>query len=225
MSVNLKTFRKLTNGFARHHHFNFAIVDWRDSTFDDPILGKILGGFTAPLQSMFCSSTTLPEKSIKTEAVPIHYGMPGITIASDVNYSPWTVTFYSDEVLMLRTMFLRWMELINNTDNQQFSLPARYKSTFAYASVLTPSDMPVHVYSFKGLFPISVGAITMQQQDTNVLTFNVTFGYDFFSVNKDPLAFLASVGLEKIQNNIISNGRLRQKKIALPGGVTINAPF
>jgi hypothetical protein len=58
-----------------------------------------------------------------------------------------------------------------------------------------------------------------------VLTFTVTFSYDFFSINKDSLAFLASVGMEKIQTPIYSSAAGGDQRIALPGGSTIKAPF
>jgi hypothetical protein len=219
--ASLKRFRQITNGFARGHNFNFSIIDWRDPDVDSKFLGNLLGAALSPIQTLFCSSTNLPSKTIETEAVPVHYGMPGIKVAKNVNYGSWTVTFYADEVLMLRFLFLRWMELIQDSSTQQFALASRYKSSFAFASILTPQNIPIQVYSFKGLFPTSVGSVTMAQQNSgSVLTFDVTFEFDFFTVNKDGLAFLASMAHETIMN-----GGVKAQTINLPYGATIKSPF
>jgi hypothetical protein len=161
MGLNLKSFRHVTNGFARHHHFNMGIVDWRDPAFSSKLLGTLAGAAATPIVSAFASSMQIPTKRIETEKVPIHHGVPGMSIGNGVTYDDWTVTFYADELLLLRFFFLRWMELINNTDDHTFSLPNRYKSSLAYASILSPTDIPVQVFTFKGLYPKEVGGIVM----------------------------------------------------------------
>lgn len=229
MSINLKTFRQITNGFARNHHFNIGIIDWRDLAITDPTIGKIVGTLATPMLSLFCSSTALPTKSIASERIPIHYGIPGIQVARNVEYSPWRVTFYGDELMLLRFFFLRWMELINNTKNQSYSLPTKYKSTLAYAALLTPQDIPCHVFTFKGLFPIQVSQLILQQQDTSVTTFEVEFSYDFFQVN-EPLGFGLALAHEIIGESVLraattGNFKLKPRKINAPFGITVPLPF
>lgn len=224
MSVNLKTFRKITNGFSRNHHFNIGIVDFRSNLYSNPTIGKVVGIASTPLISMFCSSTTLPTKSVKSERVPIHYGIPGISVATDVTYSPWRVVFYGDELLMMRYFFLQWMELINNTKNQAYALPSKYKSTLAYAAVLTPQDIPCHVFSFYGLFPTEVTQLIMKQDDNQITTFEVEFAYDFFKVN-EPIGFGLALAHEIIGEtalNLIAGGNSAINK---KNTRTLNAPF
>ena len=229
MTISIKAFRKLTNGFARNHHFNIGIVDWRDPAYTNKITGMVVGAASVPLQSMFCSSTTLPAKTFEHKRLPIHHGIPGYEIATNVSYSPWRVTFYSDEILALRFFFLRWMELIQNTDNQSYTLPKRYKSTLAYAAILTPQNIPCHVYTFKGLFPVNVNEITVQQQDTGIMMFDVEFAYDFFQIN-EIFGFGLALAHEYIGDtayNLIAGERgvVHKRKINAPLGVSIPVPF
>jgi len=224
MSINLRAFRQLTNGFARNHHFSIGIADWRTDFFNNKLLGMLAGIASSPIQNMFCSATSLPSKKIQHTRVPVQHGIPGIEIASDVVYAPWTVTFYADEILMLRYFFLKWMEGVNNTKVHSFNRPTEYKSTLAYAAVLTPQDVPCHVYSFYGLFPVDIGDIIVQQIDTNVMTFNVTFAYDYFKVN-EPIGYGLALAQELVSDKLNGTSNTKKRTVNAPLGVKVKLPF
>lgn len=229
MGINLKTFRKVTNGFARKHHFNIGFPDWRGLGLTGGIASKLVGTAATPVINAFASTMEMPTKQITTHDIPISSGIPPIKIAKNVNYGEWSVNFYSDELLLLRYFFLEWMELINNTKDHTYSVPSRYKSNLAFGAVLSPEDIPVQVYGFKGLFPISVGGVQMAQQDTEVLIFNVKFAYDFFTVN-EPTSFALAVGLEVIGSAVLNRfgsgtTGLGRRTLNAPLGVSVPIPF
>ena len=130
---------------------------------------------------------------------------------------------------MLRYFFLRWIELINDTSNHTYSVPSKYKSTLAYAAILSPQDIPVHVYTFRGLFPISISEIVMQQRDTEIMTFDIEFTYDFFKVN-DLLTFGIAFGYEFLGDSLLNKlytGKtaLKPRSLNAPLGIKLKIPF
>lgn len=223
MAVSLKTYRKITNGFARSQHFNLGILDFRAFS-SNPIASYATGIVATPLLSMFCSSTTLPTKQIATNGLSLQYGIPAIKIAENINYGTWSVTFYGDELLLLRTLFLFWNEKIYDTKKKSFRLPGDYKSQFAFATVLSPQGVPTHGYFFRGLYPSVIQGITVSQSDSNVLQFTVDFEYDYFEVNSWE-AMLTSYGMEKILAVASGQKLFNKTELNLPYGISFKVPF
>lgn len=229
MGINLRSFREVTNGFARNHHFSIGFADWRGLGLEGGIISKIVGAAATPILNAFVSSMEMPAKSVDYHAVSLQHGLPKIKVASEVTYGEWTVNFYSDELLLIRYFLLEWMEVVNNSKNHTFGIPAKYKSNLAYGAVLSPNDVPVQVYSFRGLFPIKVKGVEMAQDNTGILKFSVTFAYDYFLVN-EPFGLGLAFGLEKIGSvalNRFGSGTDGQKerKLNAPMGIEVPLPF
>jgi hypothetical protein len=199
MSVlNLRDFRQRTKGFAQACHFNMTILDFKNLSFPPSnqdgiqLIDKL---------HLFVSATSLPSKTIEAQRINVHYGHPGIHIASNVNYSPWTVTFYSDERLLIRRLFLAWQETILNSSVHSYTTPYRYKSQQASLTMLNGRNGVVQSYNFKGLFPTEVGSASLQQQDAGILTFDVTLQYDYFVLDS-----LEGIGLSAaLERNSMAN--------------------
>jgi hypothetical protein len=229
MSLNLKTFRKVTNSFARKSHFNIGFPDWRGLGLTGGIGSKIVGTLATPILNSFVSAMEMPKKTVTTNQVTIQHGLPAIRLANSVEFGNWTVTFYSDELLLIRWFLLSWLEVVQNTTDHTIGLPAHYKSNLAYGAILSPQDIPIQVYSFKGLFPVEVGAVNMSQEDNSVLTFDVTFSYDYFRVN-EPLGYGLAFAFETLGStalNLFGSGRtgLKPRKINAPMGISVKIPF
>jgi hypothetical protein len=187
----LSRYRQQTNGFVRGNHFNLGIFDFKGATpanNDFKLLDQIVStgrGMTlSTVMTTFCTSMSLPATVTTPTQVNIQEGLPKLSIAGTKIYTPWTVEFRGDEVLMLRSMFVKWHELITNTKNHSYGLPSLYKSNTAYACVLSPTDVPVHCYSFKGLWPSEIGGLTVGAANNDIMTFSVTFSYDYFTLNE-----------------------------------------
>lgn len=230
MAFNLNSFRRVTNGFARGHHFNLGILDFK-GIGRSTTANYLTGIAVTPLISIFCHSMTLPSKTIASESIRVQSGIPPINIATNVSYTPWSVTFHSDELAILRYLFLRWQETINNSKDKGFGVPKDYKSQMAYASLLSPQDIPVHVYSFYGLYPSDIQGFTLNQQDSGVLEFTVEFTYDYFTVN-DPSVYILSLAHEIVFDTVLGTAfdgtkirRERKRSINAPYGLTVKLPF
>jgi hypothetical protein len=223
MALSLTNFRRATNGFAKRHHFSVGFADWKGVGLEGPLVSKVVGALASPFLSTFCSAMEMPTRAYNTHEISIQHGVPPIKIANDVKYNDWTITFYSDEALIIRYFLLNWMNLINNTSGHEYSVSSKYKSNLAFGAVLSPQDIPVQVYSFRGLYPTSVGGIQMTQTDTGILTFDVTFTYDFFQVN-EPLGMGLAFGLEKLTDRQ-AGGSSASRKLNLPFDTKIKTPF
>ena len=57
MAITLKSYREITNGFARGHHFNVGIFDWKDPKISSSVASKVAGAFATPILSAFCSAS------------------------------------------------------------------------------------------------------------------------------------------------------------------------
>jgi hypothetical protein len=186
MASNLSDFRRITGGFAKACYFNMVFGDLQSLRQSDEVPKRkfsSLGTATANELHMFASSATLPARTLETQNLSIQYGLPGISIASKVTYAPWTVTFYGDSLMKYRKIFLEWQYLVINTSNHTYTTPSRYKSHQTSVTLLNGENKAIQTINFEGLFPTNVGEVSLQQQDFNIVTFDVTFNYDYFNVN------------------------------------------
>ena len=229
MSINLRAFRKITNGFARGHHFNLGIIDFK-GIGDNKFVNYGAGAVLSPLMSIFCSAMTLPQRNLEDEQLMIQYGIPAINMPTRVSYPGWSVTFYSDELALLRYLFIRWQEKIVSSRTKTFGVPATYKSQLAYAALLSPQDIPTHVYTFHGLYPRDVQGIQVSQSDTDVLTFSVEFAYDYFVIN-EPIGYAASLAHEVVFDTVLNrifgdtNNFKHKRSVNAPLGISIKLPL
>lgn len=228
MGITLKSFRELTGGFARGHHFNIGIIDWKDPKFGQSFMSKVIGTASTPIVSAFCQSAELPTRTITAHQIRVQHGVPPINITNEVTYAPWSLSFYCDEIAALRYFFLRWQESAFESQTKGYGLPNAYKSSLAYAALLTPQDIPCQVYTFRGLFPTDVGSLQLSQSDTGVLSFSVSFAYDFFEVN-ETMAFGLAGAHEFLGNSVLNflggtSTPRRRRTITAPGGLSLPTP-
>lgn len=138
--------------------------------------------------TMFCESMTLPQRTYTTTELMIQHGRPQIKIAGQVNYTPWSLQFRSEEGLSLRNVFLAWQELISTSTPKEmdYNAPSNYKTNDSTAKIKVKangndSDTGA-VYKFYGLYPSDVSGVTLSHSDTSITTFGVEFTYDFYTV-------------------------------------------
>ncbi len=238
----LAKFRRQSNGFARGNHFNLGIFDFKGGMNPSnkvPIIDKVVdsgrGMTLSTVMNTFCTSMSLPSTQTPATLVNVHEGSPKIAIAGTKVYVPWTVEFKGDEVLLLRSMFTQWHSLIVNQTNHSYGTPNLYKSNLAYACVLSPKDVPIHCYSFKGLWPSEIGGLSVGSNNNDILTFSVTFSYDYFTMNEMEgfsLALANEVNNSFQQSGGLFGGGLRSagktlfdKTVNAPLGTSVSIPF
>lgn len=127
----------------------------------------------------------LPESTLGTIEVP-YFGRK-VKIAGDRTFAEWTVTIINDEDFLIRNAMEEWMANINthqgNVVQAGNGAPSSYKSQ-AQIIQYAKNGSVLRTYNFNGLFPTSVGAITMDWDTTDdIERFDVTFQYDWWNVS------------------------------------------
>ena len=193
--MNLKKFRNDAFGFTRNCYFQLGILDCpvitnRDSAKTPDEVNRVI--------STYATSTAIPSRSITPVSATVQYGYHKINMGGDVNYAPWTVTFYGDGMLGLRYLFLKWQDMVTDQGRKTFNTPDIYKSYTSYAAVLNPNSLPVQVYRFYGVWPSDVSGLTVSNSDTSLIQYSVTFTYDFFTINDQDI--MAIVNAQETSN-------------------------
>jgi hypothetical protein len=135
------------------------------------------------LQSAFMiQASSIPESTLGV-ATQNYFGRP-IKFAGNRTVADWTVTVINDEDFAIRSAMEDWSEKINglqtNLRDPGFLSAGQYKST-ATVTQYGKGGETLRSYSFRGIFPVSVGAIALDWGTNDAMeTFDVTFSVDYW---------------------------------------------
>jgi hypothetical protein len=157
--------------------------------FDDEFLSKDLG--------LLCNSASLPTTSFATATIDGNF--TGVTerFAHTRQYQEITLDFYVDRNYKSLLFLEYWMEFIASgsysTDSSaRFQLeqnyffrmqyPDSYKSNTTKITKFDRDYKKELVYTFVGLFPVSILPIQVSYQDSQILKTSATFQFDRYFV-------------------------------------------
>ena len=129
--------------------------------------------------SYLCSAATLPGMTIGEVTVP--FRGRNLFIAGDRTFEAWTITILNDSNFHIRNGFEIWMNYINNmSNNEGVDNPSLYQ-TDAHVSQLGRDDLRVKTYSFRGMWPTTIGNIDLSYETNDAIeTFDVTLRYNYW---------------------------------------------
>lgn len=134
-----------------------------------------------------CIATSFPQKDLGV--IETYNQGRKLVIPGDTSYpNEWTVTFYNTEEHNIRRAFLEWMRAIDHfQDNVHSGMPIEIMTDMAVSQLDSAQNETVR-YTFHGVFPKSVNAITVgdDQQDTITQT-EVTFAFTDWVVGDSQL--------------------------------------
>ncbi len=163
---NLHSFRTIIGDHSRPHLFMVSI----------PPIGSDNIEMTA-----FARSTKLPSYEISTADIPFQ-GM-NYKVATTANMGgTWECEFLADDAHEIRLRFFQWMSSVYDPQRMTPGSPLFYKSDNVSVSQLNRIGTAVFNYQFVGLFPTTVGEITLDHSTQEPEKFSVTFTYDYFAV-------------------------------------------
>jgi hypothetical protein len=186
VAFNVNDFRNrgLRFGGARPTLFRVLI--------DNPIALPGIPGGLRELSSFTCQASSIPASVISPINVP-YFGRD-IKVAGNREFEPWSVNVMNDEDFRVRGIFEAWHSGINTMQSnvqQGSGQPSDYKvraEVQQLAKIGPPSQIGastpfIRQYTLEGAFPISIGPIELSWEAKNQIeVFNVTFAYDFFTV-------------------------------------------
>jgi hypothetical protein len=182
--LNLSDFLGVINDISRPYLF-LVSIPFIDS--DDVV-------------TCFARSTTLPE--YKINSVEVAFQTQKLQIASTAEFShEWEVEFLVDSGHSIRNKFIGWMALAYDPSIQRNGAPVEYKTDNVQIQQLDRTANTVVAYGFVGLYPDTVGQITLSHEEDKPETFPVNFRYDYWTmggaggVNLDIGSFFIGIDL------------------------------
>lgn len=174
MALNISEFQaQLTGGGARPNLFQVTI--------DNPV---DRGSFIKT--SFMVQAASIPESTLGV--APVNYFGREVKLAGNRTFANWSTTIINDEDFLIRDGLERWSNAINgletNVRSAALATTAQYK-TNATVTQFAKTGEPLRTYNFVGLFPVSIGAITLEWgTNDSVETFDVEFAYDYWQAGQ-----------------------------------------
>ena len=138
---------KLTGGGARANLFKVTL------NFPGYAAGDV------ELTSFLCRTAQLPASTTGVIEVPFRGRI--LKMAGDRTFENWSVTIMNDTGFVSRDSFERWINGINShSANTGLVNPADYQADLIVEQ-LDRDESVLKKYTFRGCFPISVGAIAL----------------------------------------------------------------
>ena len=163
---------KLKGGGARANQFKVTM----------PFPGFAAVGGETESMAFLCSATTLPASTLGEIVVP--FRGRNIYMAGDREFEQWSTTIINDTDFLVRNAIERWSNGINNmSDNEGLVNPVDYQVD-AFVDHLDRNGNTIKSYTFRGMFPVSVGSIALTYDPATALeTFECTWRYQYWESN------------------------------------------
>jgi len=163
---------KLKGGGARANQFKVTM----------PFPGFAAVGGETESMAFLCSATTLPASTVGEIVVP--FRGRNIYMAGDREFEQWSTTIINDTDFLVRNAIERWSNGINNmSDNEGLVNPVDYQVD-AFVDHLDRNGNTIKSYTFRGMFPVSLGSIALAYDPATALeTFECTWRYQYWESN------------------------------------------
>jgi hypothetical protein len=163
---NLYNFRTIIGDHSRPHLFQVSI----------PAIGSDDIEMTA-----FARTTKLPEYKIGTADIDFQ-GLKYKVATSAEMGGEWSCEFLVDDAHEIRLRFMQWAGSIYDVERQVAGSPLFYKADNITVAQLNRVGQGTFIYKFVGMFPTSVGEISLGHGEQEPEKFTVSFAYDYFAV-------------------------------------------
>ena len=162
---NLKKFRDVIRTVARPQYFYVRF----------PMIGS------NDVVSALARECSIPSYELATVGVPFK-GM-NMNIVDKPSISTWSCTFLLDESHCARNLLLKWASISYNAQILENFRHGLYKQDTVSVTQLTTHGEPVSTCTFVGMFPSTIGEVSVSQDGSGFEVVPVTFTYDYFNMN------------------------------------------
>ena len=146
---------KLTGGGARANMFKVTC------NFPGYAQGDV------ELTSFLCKGAQLPASIIAPIEVPFRGRK--LVIAGDRSFEPWSITVINDSEFSVRNAFERWMNGINQHNNNEGLVdPVEYQADMIVEQLRRDGSVSKR-YDFRGTWPTNVSAIDVNYDTENTI--------------------------------------------------------
>ena len=119
------------------------------------------------LTSFMCKGAALPASIVAPIVVPFRGRQ--LQIAGDRTFEPWTVTIINDVNMEVRNAFERWMNGINeHNNNTGLTNPLDYQADMVVEQ-LNKAGVATKRYDLRGTFPTNISQIELSYDTENAI--------------------------------------------------------
>ena len=137
----------------------------RPNLFKATINFPAYAGGDVELTSFMCKAAQLPGSTVGVIPVPFRGRI--LQLAGDRTFEPWTITIVNDTNFKVRNAFERWMNGINqHNNNTGLTNPVQYQADMIVEQ-LDKSGVIVKRYDFRGTFPSAMSGIEVSYDSTD----------------------------------------------------------
>ena len=148
---------KLKGGGARNNQFKVTM----------PFPGFAAVGGETESMAFLCKATSIPESAVGEVLVP--FRGRNIYLAGDRTFATWDTTIINDSDFLIRNAIERSLNGINNhSDNEGLVNPVDYQVD-AFVDHLDRNGNTIKSYTFRGLYPTNLQAITLDYAEATAL--------------------------------------------------------
>ena len=117
------------------------------------------------LTSFLCKGAQMPASVISPIMIPFRGRQ--LQIAGDRTFEPWSITVINDADFLVRNSFERWMNGINNhNENTGLSNPTDYQADMIVEQLNKAGEV-TKKYDIRGTFPTNLSAIELSYDSEN----------------------------------------------------------
>jgi hypothetical protein len=117
------------------------------------------------LTSFLCKGAQMPSSVISPIMIPFRGRQ--LQIAGDRTFEPWSITIINDADFLVRSSFERWMNGINNhNENTGLSNPTDYQADMIVEQLNKAGEV-TKKYDIRGTFPTNLSAIELSYDSEN----------------------------------------------------------
>lgn len=131
-------------------------------------------------QPFMIKAASLPASTMSTIEVPFRGRVA--KVAGERQFSSWNISVINDNKMTLRNAFEEWSTAILNHAQTNGTLAPTAYQVDAFVYQLNRNDEVIKTYKFHGIYPESVGDISLNFGDNNsVEEFNVSLSVDYWT--------------------------------------------
>lgn len=185
------------NGGFAHNHLFLTQIPYTNKKVKSDFTSKQYEALT-----LLCQSATIPSLNIMTATYregEAHYEVP-----YGISNEPVTMHFYCDAKLEMKALFDKWYASIVNTRSMENLYSGSNRLSFMddYTSdvvilMIDKQHSTVYEITLRRAWPKSIGGFNLEQANTQVASFPVTFSYERLEIR--PYAAESLLGAGKVQ--------------------------
>jgi len=142
-------------------------------------------GFTEDMQ-YHVKSASIPSRTIG-EITTLNWFGHQDKRSGDITYEPYTVIFWNNINLELRTLMEQWVNLIADPITNTRRPASEYRAIIKLEQIGNSSKDPIMTYYLHDAWPKSLDTVELSHETVDqVQEFSVSFTFNYFSSDVDP---------------------------------------